>query len=257
MQGIASAFADAVVLVTGGSRGLGESICRLFHGAGAAVLIADVRDEQGSALAATLGSRAAYVGLDVTQERQWQVALKSCVEQFGHPTILINNAGIYRQCPLEQITAVDYQQIMDVNALGTFLGMKTVTAGMRRMRAGAIVNVASTAGLEGIGGVLAYVASKHAVIGMTKAAAIEMAVHGIRVNAVCPGPMATPLLSEGYAVPAETLLAMEMPLVPMGRMAHADEVARLVLYVASTDASYSTGGVFVADGGLTAGLRTG
>ena len=92
---------------------------------------------------------------------------------------------------------------------------------------------------------------------MTKAAAIELAVHGIRVNAVCPGPMATPLLSEGYAVPAETLLAMEMPLVPMGRMAHADEVARLVLYVASTDASYSTGGVFVADGGLTAGLRTG
>jgi 3alpha(or 20beta)-hydroxysteroid dehydrogenase len=248
-----SRLAGKVAIVTGGSRGLGASIVRLFHKEGAQVVVADVRDGEGKALVASLGERAHYRHLDVTSEQEWADVVAATRAHFGPPRLLVNNAGIYRVKPLEEVSVDEYMLVIRINQLGCFLGMRACVAAMREAGGGSIVNVASTAGLEGVEHALPYTASKHAVVGMTRAAALELAPSGIRVNAVCPGGMATLLVAESLNVPVEMLAKMHTPWNPMGRMGHPDEVAATALFLASDDSSYTTGSVLVADGGLMAG----
>jgi 3alpha(or 20beta)-hydroxysteroid dehydrogenase len=243
-----------VALVTGASRGLGASIGQLLHRQGALVVLADVRDEEGGALAASLGARAHYVHLDVSSEDAWAAALADTRQRFGPVRILVNNAGIFRTCATLEQSAEEYLQIVRINQLGVFLGMRACIALMREAGGGSVINIASTAGIEGVPLALAYTASKHAVVGMTKAAALEFGSSNIRVNVVCPGAMATPLLAESFNVPVGTLAAAPFPNAPLGRMADPREIAPTVVFLASDDSSYTTGSEFVVDGGLTAGV---
>jgi 3alpha(or 20beta)-hydroxysteroid dehydrogenase len=248
-------LAGRVALVTGASRGLGALISRGLHAAGAQVLLADVRDEEGRAQAAALGARAHYVHLDVASEPEWRAAVGEAQARFGAPVrILVNNAGIYRTAATVEQSVEAYLQIIRINQLGTFLGMRSCFAVMRDAGGGSIVNIASTAGIEGVPLALAYTASKHAVVGMTKAAALEFGPAKIRVNVVCPGAMLTPLLAESFNVPVEVLGAAPFPNSALGRMGDPAEIAPTVVFLASEDSSYTTGSEFVVDGGLTAGV---
>ncbi len=248
-------LAGRIALVTGAARGLGASIGRRLHAEGAQVVFADVRDDEGGTLAASLGARAHYVHLDVSSESSWQQALATVGQLCGGPVgILVNNAGIYRTCATVEQSVEEYLQIIRINQLGTFLGMRSCFAQMRDAGGGSIVNIASTAGIEGVPLALAYTASKHAVVGMTKAAALEFGPAKIRVNVVCPGAMLTPLLAESFNVPIDTLGAAPFPNSPLGRMADPAEIAPTVVFLASDESSYTTGSEFVVDGGITAGV---
>ncbi len=244
-----------LALVTGAARGLGAVIGRGLHAAGAQVVLADVRDEEGHALVSALGARAHYVHLDVASETEWRAALAAAERFGGGPvTVLINNAGIYRTGPTTEQSVEEYLQIIRINQLGTFLGMRCCVPGMRAAGGGSIVNIASTAGIEGVPLALAYTASKHAVVGMTKAAALEFGPAKIRVNVVCPGAMLTPLLAESFNVPVQVLGAAPFPNSPLGRMGDPAEIAPTVVFLAGDDSSYTTGSEFVVDGGITAGV---
>ena len=248
-------LAGKVALVTGAARGLGASISRQLHSAGAQVVLADMRDDEGNALAKTLGERAHYVHLDVSSESEWNAALGAARKRFGPVTILVNNAGIYRTRATIDQSVDEYLQIIRINQLGTFLGMRTCFAQMRDAGGGSIVNIASTAGIEGVPLALAYTASKHAVVGMTKAAALEFGPSKVRVNVVCPGAMLTPLLVESLNMPLSALSAAPFANSPMGRMGDPSEIAPTVVFLASDASSYTTGSEFVVDGGLTAGVK--
>jgi len=244
-----------VALVTGAARGLGASIVRQLHEEGAQVVLADVRDEEGRALAAALGARAHYVHLDVGSESEWREAVARARALCGAAVqILVNNAGIYRVRPTLEVSVDEYLQIIRINQLGTFLGMRTCFADMRDAGGGSIVNIASTAGIEGVPLALAYTASKHAVVGMTKAAAIEFGPARVRVNVVCPGAMLTPLLEESFNTSVKVLQAVPFTNSPLGRMADPAEIAPTVVFLASDASSYTTGSEFVVDGGITAGV---
>lgn len=248
-------LAGKVALVTGAARGLGASISRQLHSEGAQVVLADMRDDEGNALAKALGERAHYVHLDVSSESEWNAALGAARKRFGPVTILVNNAGIYRTRATIEQSVDEYLQIIRTNQLGTFLGMRTCFAQMRDAGGGSIVNIASTAGIEGVPLALAYTASKHAVVGMTKAAALEFGPSKVRVNVVCPGAMLTPLLVESLNVPLSALSAAPFANSPMGRMGDPSEIAPTVVFLASDASSYTTGSEFVVDGGLTAGVK--
>jgi 3alpha(or 20beta)-hydroxysteroid dehydrogenase len=248
-------LAGRVALVTGAARGLGASIVRQLHEEGAQVVLADVRDEEGRALAAALGARAHYVHLDVGSESEWREAVARARALCGAAVqILVNNAGIYRVRPTLEVSVDEYLQIIRINQLGTFLGMRTCFADMRDAGGGSIVNIASTAGIEGVPLALAYTASKHAVVGMTKAAAIEFGPARVRVNVVCPGAMLTPLLEESFNTSVKVLQAVPFTNSPLGRMADPAEIAPTVVFLASDASSYTTGSEFVVDGGITAGV---
>jgi 3alpha(or 20beta)-hydroxysteroid dehydrogenase len=242
-----------VAIVTGAARGIGEALARLFVAEGAKVAIADVRDDLGQELARSLGKSALYLHLDVTSETEWEAAVAATRAAFGNPTVLINNAGIYRNASLENTTPDDYMQTIRVNQLGTFLGMRSVVASMRDAGGGSIVNISSTAGLQGQANAIAYVASKYAVRGMTKTAALELAKYRIRVNSVHPGGVATPLNVEAMGVGSIAEVAASIMPVPLERWATAEEMARFILFVASEEAAFATGSEFVSDGGLTCG----
>jgi 3alpha(or 20beta)-hydroxysteroid dehydrogenase len=248
-------LAGKVALVTGAARGLGASIARQLHAEGAQVVLADMRDEEGQALTKSLGERAHYVHLDVSSESEWNGALAAARKRFGPVTILVNNAGIYRTRATAEQSVEEYLQIIRINQLGTFLGMRTCFGQMRDAGGGSIVNIASTAGIEGVPLALAYTASKHAVVGMTKAAALEFGAAKVRVNVVCPGAMLTPLLVESLNVPLSALSAAPFANSPMGRMGDPAEIAPTVVFLASDASSYTTGSEFVVDGGLTAGVK--
>jgi len=248
-------LAGRVALVTGAARGLGAVVGRQLHAEGAQVVFADVRDEEGRALVAALGARAHYVHLDVSSESEWDAALSSARKLAGGPVrILVNNAGIYRTRPTVEQSVEEYLQIIRINQLGTFLGMRSCFAEMRDAGGGSIVNIASTAGIEGVPLALAYTASKHAVVGMTKAAALEFGAAKIRVNVVCPGAMLTPLLAESFNASLQALGAAPFTNSPLGRMGDPAEIAPTVVFLASDESSYTTGSEFVVDGGITAGV---
>jgi 3alpha(or 20beta)-hydroxysteroid dehydrogenase len=248
-------LAGKVAIVTGAARGLGASIVQQLHAEGAQVVLADVRDEEGAALARSLGERADYVHLDVSSESEWNQAVASARKRFGPVTVLVNNAGIYRTRATAEVSVDEYLQIIRINQLGTFLGMRTCFAQMREAGGGSIVNIASTAGIEGVPFALAYTASKHAVVGMTKAAALEFGPAKVRVNVVCPGAMLTPLLVDSLNVPLSALREAPFANSPMGRMGDPAEIAPTVVFLASDASSYTTGSEFVVDGGLTAGVK--
>ncbi|WP_033321981.1 SDR family NAD(P)-dependent oxidoreductase [Streptomyces yerevanensis] len=248
-----------VVLVTGAARGQGEQEARLFVAEGAEVVIADVLDDQGEALAKELGAR--YVHLDVSREADWQSAVAAAKEAYGRIDGLVNNAGILRFNDLVSTPLEEFQQIVQVNQVGVFLGIKTVAPEIEAAGGGTIVNTASYAGVTGMAYVGAYAATKHAIVGLTRVAALELAGKGIRVNAVCPGAIDTAMSNPAQLDPdadtekaAEGIDRLYRKLVPLGRVGQPEEVARLVLFLSGDDSSYITGQPFVIDGGWLAGV---
>ena len=240
-----------VALISGAARGQGEAEARLFVAEGAHVMLGDVLDEEGEVVAKELGDQAAYRHHDVTSESEWEAMVEATVSQFGRLDVLVNNAGIFRIMPMTMTTLEDYMQVVNINQVGVFLGMKAACPPMIEQGSGSIVNISSVAGLGGGLGTTAYTASKFAVRGMTKVAAVELAPFGVRVNSVHPGIIATPMLGDLNLLNG-TAFEQVMSRVPVGRVAEAEDVARLVLFLASDDSAYSTGSEFVVDGGMTA-----
>ncbi|WP_418957595.1 SDR family NAD(P)-dependent oxidoreductase [Streptomyces tritici] len=244
-----------VVIVTGAARGQGEQEARLFAAEGARVVLADVLDGLGEALAKELGEdRASYVRLDVTREADWAAAVAHAKERFGRIDGLVNNAGILRFNELVSTPLEEFQAIIQVNQIGCFLGMKAVAPEIEAAGGGTIVNTASYTGVTGMAGVGAYAATKHAVVGLTRVAAVELAPKGIRVNAVCPGAIDTPM-SNPEGVDPEATAELYRNLVPLGRIGRPEEVAALALFLTAEDSSYITGQPFVVDGGWLAGVK--
>ncbi|WP_328377455.1 glucose 1-dehydrogenase [Streptomyces sp. NBC_00440] len=250
-----------VIVITGAARGQGEQEARLFVAEGAKVLLGDVLDEQGAALAKELGESAAYVRLDVTREADWSAAVEAAKETFGKIDGLVNNAGILRFNELVTTPLDEFQQVVQVNQVGAFLGIKTVAPEIEAAGGGTIVNTASYTALTGMAFVGSYAATKAAIVGLTRVAAMELAAKGIRVNAMCPGaidtPMSNPAQLDPDADPAESSAALDelyRKLVPLGRVGRPEEVARLALFLSGEDSSYITGQPFVIDGGWLAGV---
>lgn len=242
-----------VALITGAARGMGAAEARMFVKCGAKVLLCDVLDEEGQNVAAELGSSAAYQRLDVRKESDWKNAVVAAASKFGKLNVLVNNAGIVPAMkPFDQVSLEEFQKVIDVNQAGVFLGMRAVTAEMRKAKGGSIINISSIDGLVGNWGAMAYVASKFAVRGMTKVAALELGPENIRVNSIHPGGVLTPIL-HGAGISEE--VAKEIfKKVPLRRIGQPEEIAGLAVYLASEASSYSTGSEFIADGGMTAGF---
>lgn len=246
-------LAGKVALISGGARGLGAAECALFADLGAKVMLGDVRADEARATAARIGEeRCRFTPLDVTDPVSWREAVERTVTRFGRLDILVNNAGIFLGSPIEETTLDEYMRVVMINQVGTFLGMQAVVPAMRAAGGGSIVNVASVAGvLASPGPTLAYTATKFAVRGMTRAAAIELAPANIRVNVLVPGTFDTPMNSENAAVMrAVTATAARQPISRLGR---ADEIAPMAAFLASDAASYCTGADYMVDGGMLAG----
>jgi 3alpha(or 20beta)-hydroxysteroid dehydrogenase len=238
-----------VALISGGARGMGASHARALVDGGARVVVGDILDDDGNALAKELGSiskdAARFVHLDVTQPDQWKAAVDVALREFGTLNVLVNNAGIINGNTLQNFPLADWQKIIDVNLTGTFLGMQAAVEPMIAAGGGSIINISSVEGLRGSPGLYGYVASKFGVRGLAKAAALELAPHHIRVNSIHPGLIRTPMTA---GIPEDFLQ------IPLGRAADPAEVSACVVYLASDESSYSTGGEFVVDGGLTIGV---
>ena len=239
-----SRFKDKTFLITGGARGLGAAQARRLVAEGGQVLIADVLEEQGQALASELGARCVFQLLDVTQPQEWQQAVHAA-ERLGPLSGLVNNAGVYRPLPLDQVTLEEFERHVRVNQTGVFLGLQAVAPALERHGGGSIVNLSSTVALRSAPNSIAYTATKWAVRGMTKAAALELVGKGIRVNSVHPGPIDTDMLL--VRTPEDNHKRTQQ--VPMKRLGTADEVAGLVLFLLSDEASYMTGSELAIDGG--------
>jgi NAD(P)-dependent dehydrogenase (short-subunit alcohol dehydrogenase family) len=241
-----------VALITGGAHGMGAAEARLFAREGARVVVADVRDGDGKTVVDEIvGARgeARYVHLDVTREAEWQQAVGFTVEAFGTLNVLVNNAGISGGIDADIMSTSAYDRLMEVNAKGTFLGMKYAIPVMEKAGGGSIVNISSISGIAGQAVVhMGYNASKGAVRVMTKSAAVQHALSGIRVNSVHPGVMPPMLTSSKDPAVREKLLKP----VPMRREGRVEEVAYAVLFLASDEASYITGAELVVDGGYLA-----
>jgi 3alpha(or 20beta)-hydroxysteroid dehydrogenase len=235
-----------IILISGGARGQGAAEARLFAAEGARVVIGDVLDAEGKRLASELGEAAVFVHQDVTREADWDAAI-AAASAFGGLHGLVNNAGIYQPKTLMETDAALFERHMRINQLGCFLGMKAVVPLMEQSGGGSIVNISSVAGLRGSPGAIAYSATKWALRGMTKAAAIDLAPRKIRVNSIHPGPIDTEMLN--VRTPEQN--ARRLQLVPMKRMGTADEVAQLVLFLLSEESGYITGAEVAIDGGAT------
>jgi 3alpha(or 20beta)-hydroxysteroid dehydrogenase len=235
-----------VILISGGARGQGAAEARLFAAEGARVVIGDVLESEGRKLASELGPAVAFVRQDVTQERDWETAV-SAAEKLGGLHGLVNNAGIYQPRTLMETDAELFERHTRVNQLGCFLGMKAVVPLMEQSGGGSIVNISSVAGFRGSPGAIAYSATKWALRGMTKAAAIDLAPRNIRVNSVHPGPIDTEMLK--VRTPEQN--QQRLQLVPMKRMGAAAEVASLVLFLLSDESTYITGAEVAIDGGAS------
>jgi 3alpha(or 20beta)-hydroxysteroid dehydrogenase len=244
-------LAGRVALISGAARGQGEAEARLFHSEGAAVVMADILDAPGEAIATELGERARYVHLDVTDESQWSDCVAATRRDFGRLDVLVNNAGILRFGAITDTSLDDYMQVVKVNQVGVFLGMRAVIPVMSEQHRGSIINVSSTEGMAGLAFLCAYSSTKWAVRGLSKVGAMELGAQGIRVNTILPGGVETPLVRSAGI---ETDISPWFHRLPLGRIGQPDEIARLALFLASDESSYCTGAEFVADGGLTAGF---
>jgi 3alpha(or 20beta)-hydroxysteroid dehydrogenase len=234
-----------VALISGGARGMGASHARALVAGGAKVVTGDILDDEGKTLAKELGDAARFVHLDVTQPDQWKAAVDVALREFGTLNVLVNNAGIINGNNLRTFPLADWQKIIDINLTGTFLGMQVAVEPMIAAGGGSIINISSVEGLRGSPLLYGYVASKYGVRGLAKAAALELAQYKIRVNSIHPGLIRTPMTA---GIPEDFLQ------IPLGRGAEPGEVSACVVYLASDESSYSTGGEFLVDGGLTAGI---
>jgi 3alpha(or 20beta)-hydroxysteroid dehydrogenase len=246
-------LAGKVALVTGAAQGMGASHATVFVEEGASVVVADVNDDAGKALAERLGARAAFCHLDVTDEDSWTEAVAFAERTFDGLDVLVANAGIVRSGPIESTTLAEFRSVIDVNLIGVFLGMRSVVPAMRRRGGGSIVNVASIDGFVALPNVASYNASKFGVRGLTKTGAVELGASSIRVNSICPGAIDTPMTAprstaQGVIDPKEGLAN-----VPLQRVGTPREVSLLAVYLASDESSFCTGGDFVIDGGWIAG----
>ena len=232
---------NKVALITGGARGMGAADARMLVKEGAKVVIGDILDDEGTALADELGEAARYVHLDVTSADEWAAAVETALSSFGKLNVLVNNAGIVQLGPLKTLDVARWQQVLDVNLTGPMLGTKSVIQPMIDAGGGSIINVSSIEGLRGAAYVHSYVASKWGLRGLTKSSALELAGHNIRVNSIHPGFIRTPMTKH---------LPDDMVQAPLGRPGTPDEVATFVVFLASDESSFSTGAEFVVDGGL-------
>ena len=239
-----------VAIVSGAARGQGEAEARELVAEGAKVVLGDVLDEGGKQVAAQLGDAAVYVHLDVTEPEHWKNAVTTAVSTFGKLDILVNNAGILKLGMIETQSLDDYMAVINVNQVGCWLGMQAAIPALKAAGGGVIINTSSTSGLIGTVGLSAYTASKFAVRGMTKVAAMELGHDNIRVNSVHPGGIDTEMvkLPEFGNIDSDTVYGQQ----PIPRIGQPEEVARMVVFLAS-DATFSTGSEFVIDGGFTAG----
>ena len=243
-----------VAIISGGARGQGAAEAKMFAREGAKVVFGDILDEDGKKVEAEIneiGGDAVYVTLDVTDEDSWRQAVDTAVARYGKVDILVNNAGIAIWADGDDASVEDWDRVMDVNAKGVFLGTKAVIPEMRKAGGGSIVNISSISGLIGQATIHpGYNASKGAVRILTKSTAIQYAKEGIRANSVHPGPVMTEMTAHGWRDP-ESRRRTEQN-TPLGRYAHADEIASGVLFLASDESSYMTGSELVIDGGVTA-----
>lgn len=245
-------LAGMPVLVSGGARGMGAAIAREVVEQGGQVVLADVLEKEGQELANSLGRAACFIQLDVTQEASWEQAVSRAQDHFGQLGGLVNNAGILLEGGVETTTQEQWHRTIAVNQLGVFLGMKAAAKAMRSAGGGSIVNISSTAGMTGFTDCFAYVASKWAVRGMTKAAALELAQYRIRVNSVHPGDTTTDLIA-GAVASSGAVTTQDQ--IPLGRYASPSDIAKLVLFLLSGESSYITGAEHVIDGAVTAGTQ--
>jgi 3alpha(or 20beta)-hydroxysteroid dehydrogenase len=238
-----------VAIVTGGSQGQGAAIVRAFVEEGAQVVIADVADEPGELLAKELGDSAHFRHHDVSDEASWISLVEETNERFGPVNVLANNAGILRFGELEKMPVEEYEQIFRVNQLGCWLGMKSVARTMRKNGGGSIINASSVEGLAGMPTLTAYTATKFAIRGMTKAAALELGPKGIRVNSVHPGMIDTPMTRVHGGDVAMEFGASK---VPMRRVGYPEDIAPVYVFLASDESGYMNGAELAVDGGVTA-----
>jgi 3alpha(or 20beta)-hydroxysteroid dehydrogenase len=243
-------FDNRTVIVTGAARGMGASHARGFVAEGANVVIADVLEQEGRTLADELGDQAIFSRLDVTSDADWAATVAAAEDAFGPVSVLVNNAAIVRFGAIAETEPTAWRQVIDINLTGTYLGIRAVVSSMRKVGGGAIVNISAAAGMIGQFRLGSYVASKWGVRGLTKTAALELARDKIRVNSIHPGPVRTTMVAgpDAAALAAAAVRGLAVP-----RMAEPDEITRLVLFVASDEASFSTGSEFIADGGLMLG----
>jgi len=234
-----------VALLTGGARGMGEGEVRRLVAEGAKVMIGDVLDAEGEALAAELGDNVIYQHLDVTDEAGWDAVAKLAKETFGPVTALVNNAGIVLQVPIDETTVEDFRKVLDVNVTGVFLGIRAIVPHMVEAGGGAIVNISSAAGLVGMPNLSAYCASKWGVRGMTKAAALDLGHRNIRVNSVHPGAIRTPMAA---GIEDEHMAGQAIQ-----RVGEPEEIASAVVFLLSDDAMDITGAELAVDGGMALG----
>jgi 3alpha(or 20beta)-hydroxysteroid dehydrogenase len=243
-------FNNRTVIVTGGARGMGASHARGFVAEGANVVIADVLEQEGRTLADELGDHAIFCRLDVSNDKDWAATVAAAEDAFGPVSVLVNNAGIVRFGAITETEPAAWRQLIDINLTGTYLGIRAVVPSMRKAGGGAIVNISSAGGMMAYPNNAAYIASKWGARGLTKSAALELGRDNIRVNSIHPGPVRTPMTAGPEAAAA---VAAEAKRLAIPRVAEPDEITRMVLFVASDEASFSTGSEFIADGGVLLG----
>ena len=240
-------LAGKVAIITGAARGQGAAEARLFAEQGAKVVLGDVLEE-GQAVADEIGEAATFLRMDIRRESDWAAAI-AAAESFGPLNVLVNNAAVVHFASIVETTLEDYQRVIDVNQMGTFLGVRSVIEPMKAAGGGSILNVSSIDGLQAKNGIIAYAASKWAIRGMTKVAAIELGHYGIRVNSLHPGGIDTVM---GNPTGIDNLDDFYRR-YPIPRAGRCEEIAQLALFLASDESSYSTGSEFVADGGWACG----
>lgn len=236
-----------VAIITGAAQGMGETHARRFLEEGANIVITDLNEEKGSALAHEFGEKGLFVKQDVTNEDDWKHVISETEKAFGQIDILVNNAGITMAKSILDVTVEEYRRIININQVSVFLGAKHVIPAMKKAGGGSIVNISSMNGI--VGGAVGYTDTKFAVRGLTKAIALECAKDGIRANSVHPGVVATPMIMQEDTKDSVEEFSKH---IPLQRVAQPEEISDLVLFLASDESSYSTGSEFVIDGGLTA-----